>query len=231
MKFKPGLIGGSFSGSVGNITASRNRFGSYLRDRAMPINPNSSRQQAVRSRFQSLAFSWGNDLTQAQRDAWILYGQNVTSKDKNGDDINLTGYNHFQRTNSIVLAGSFPQVDDGPTIFTVAEADPTLAAVVDEAGQEISVTFDNTLGWANEDDAGMQIAMTRPASPGVNFIPPIFRVAGFIDGDSITPPTSPTVFPVPFAVSEDQKVIVQARSVRADGRLSDPFRSTTAVTA
>lgn len=229
MKFKPGILGGSFSGSLGNVVASHNRYGAYLRDRAMPVNPSSSLQQAIRSKFASLAYDWANTLTLAQRTAWNLYASSVTKKDKSGDDIHVTGYNMYLRSNLVVLAGGYTQVDDGPTIFTLAASDAQMAPTISEATQLISVAFDVNLAWLDEDDAGMQISMSKPVSAGRSFIPANIRVAGFIDGDSGTPPTSPQTLACPYVVTEDQLVIVEGRIVRADGRLSEPFRGTTTI--
>jgi hypothetical protein len=152
-------------------------------------------------------------------------------KDALGQDIYLTGYNHFLRSNTVALGGSVAQVNTGPTIFTLADADETMVGTVDEAGQEISVAFNEALPWADEDDALMQISMSRPANPGVEFVPPVARVAGYILGDSVAAPTTPEVLPVPFAVAENQKVIVTGRILRADGRLSGKFQHGSVVTS
>jgi len=230
MKFTSTIFGAA-SGSIGGTTFSRNRFGMYTRIRAIPTNPNSLRQQLVRSRFSFLSKAWGNNLSQAQRNAWNLYASQVTVKDRLGQDINLTGQQMFIRSNSIVVSIPLPIVEDAPTNFTLAETDATLSASISEATQLVSVVFDDTQPWASEDDAGMQISISRPVSPGVSFIPPIFRVAGTLLGDLGVPLTSPQDVTSPFNITAGQKVLVQARIVRADGRLSEPFRITVTAAA
>jgi hypothetical protein len=217
------------SGSEGGTTFSRNRYGMYCRTRAVPVNPNTARQQAVRNLFQQLADFWNSQLSAAQRIAWNLYGSQVTMLDKLGQEIFLTGFNHYLRSNTVVLAAPYPRVDDAPTIFTLAESDGSFAAAISEATQLVSVTFDTNLDWVGEDDAGMLIKMSRPVNAGQTFIPPVFRMAGFIDGDSGTPPTSPQTIACPFVATEGQNVLIEGRIVRADGRLSAPFRDSLSV--
>ena len=230
MKFLAGLLG-ALSGSKGGITASHNRYGAYLRHKAIPVNPNTDRQQAVRSIFQTLSNAWSNVLTSIDRGKWNMYGSIVTMKDKLGQDIHLTGYNHFLRSNSIALLGSVAQVNAGPTIYTLADADETMVGTVDEAAQEISVAFDDTLPWLDESGSLMMIAMSKPANIGCKYVPPTYRIAGFILGDSATPPTTPETMTCPFSVAEGQKVLVAGRIFRADGRLSSMFQKGTVVTA
>lgn len=223
MKWTGGPVIQQASGSVGGNTFSRNRFGQYIRARAIPTNPNTSRQQQFRNLFQTLAVVWSSVLTQVQRNAWNLYGDSVAVKDSLGQDIYLTGFNHFIRSNTVILGASATRVDDGPTIFTLEESDPTIVATISEATQQISLAFDDTLPWADVDGAFMQIQMSRPANVGVQYIPPIYRISDYIPGDSGTPPTSPQTMLTPFAVAEDQKVLVRCRIGGADGRLSAPF--------
>jgi hypothetical protein len=48
---------------------------------------------------------------------------------------------------------------------------------------------------------------------------------------AVIPPTSPKVVPVPFTIAETQKVGIHVRSVRADGRISNPQQLTMVVVA
>lgn len=230
-KFTAGPIIGQISGSIAGNTFSRNRFGPYIRNKAIPVNPSSPFQQSVRNIFSSLATIWSNILTQIQRDAWNVYGFNIPFTGPLGETVFLTGFNHFIRSNSVAVRGAVPEIDSGPTNFTLAETDPTLAMTASEATQLLSIGFDDTLAWVNEDDALMQILMSRPQGPGTAFIASPFRLAGFLLGDATTPLTSPQTLAVPFAVADGQLTSIKARVLRADGRLSDDFRDTAFVAA
>lgn len=230
MKYRFGILGEG-SGSIEGLTFSHNRYGPYVRAKVTGVNPNSARQQAVRSVWQALSNAWNSELSEAERELWRVYADSITVKDSLGRDITLTGYSMFMRTNTVALGGAVAQVNSGPTIFTLAQADETMVGTVDEAGQEISVAFDDTRAWAGEDEALMQIQMSRPVNASVSFIPPVLRIAGYLLGDSGTPLTSPQVLDVPFPVAAGQKVLVVGRVLRADGRLSNHFQHTTSVTA
>ena len=223
MKYLGVLIKGA-SGSLGGLTASHNKYGDYFRGRTTPVNPNSTRQQLVRSIFAGLSNAWSVDLTQTQRNGWNLYGQEVSVIDALGQMIHLTGYCHYLRSNSIALLAGVDRIDEPPTTFILGEPDETMAGTISEATQKVSVAFDDTRAWCSEDNAVMQISMSRPASPGVIWIPKINRVAGYIKGASAEPAQSPVEIAVPFAVVEGQKVTITGRILRADGRLSGPFR-------
>ena len=212
------------SGSIGGTTFSRNRSGAYARNRSNPVDPNTASQQKVRSAVALLAYNWFNVLTATQRAAWALYADNVSVVNRLGDSINLTGYNMYQRTNIPLINADMAEVDSGPTVFTLPDADPTAAIAVSEATQNASITFDNTLDWANEDDAALLVYISRPQNASVNFFKGPYRLAGTVDGDGTTAPTSPATIAVPFPVVEGQKIFCQCRIVRADGRLSNPFR-------
>lgn len=227
-----GIFGsGDARGSQGPVTVSRNRFGLYLRARVAPVNPNSARQQVVRNQFSSNANAWNGTLTQVQRDAWNAFAAVIQRTSSLGATIFWTGFNTYLSSNGAVLQAGGPRVDPGPTMLTLPGSDPAFAAPISEATQLIDVTFDNTLAWANEDDAFLLIAMSKPLPGGREFIGGPFRVAGAIAGDGITPPTSPATLAVPFAVAAGQKVDVQARVIRADGRVSEPFQVSILVAA
>lgn len=220
------LVKGGFtqiSGSVGGWTGSHNRGGLYIRARTIPVNPNTALQQAVRNIVSQLSNLWVDTLTIAQRDAWKLYADNVQVQGPLGDAITLTGLNMYVRSNTARLQAALPRVDAAPTIFDVGDfTNPSFA--LDEPADEVDVTFINTDAWANEDDSSMLVYSSRPVSPSINFFKGPYRFAGKIDGDAITPPTSPAAIALPQGVSAGQRVFLRVAVSRADGRYSNPFR-------
>lgn len=218
-------------GSIGGQVHSRNRYGNYTRARTTPVNPSSARQNVIRAVIGALAQDWSNTLTQAQRDEWEVYADAIVRTNALGAQIKLTGFNHFIRSNSIRMQSADTVIVSGPSLLTLPPQDPVMVGTVDEAAQQISVVFDDTLDWLDQDEGRMYVFMSSPKAAGTNFIGGPFRLAGVIEGDSTTPPTSPTLLAVPFPVAENQEVVVRARISEDDGRLSDLFRSQTSVTA
>lgn len=229
VKFGGGIL--DASGKLGGNVFARNRYGSYVRGLVGPINPNSERQQAIRSKMQSAVEAWRATLTAAERAAWEVYAAAVNWTNRLGETIHLSGYNHFIRSAVSLLQCSAAIITDGPTELTLPEADETMAATISEATQLISVAFDTGLDWVGEDDAYLSVSMSIPNGEGRTFLKQQLRWAGLVAGDSGTPPTSPQTIACPFPVAEGQKVYVEAKIIRADGRVSAPFRDTTAIAA
>lgn len=223
MKFKSALITEG-SGSIGGLTASHNRGGQYLRARAIPVNPSSAYQQAVRGFLAQLTSIWRDTLTPLQRTAWDNYAEQVAIPDRLGEPRNAGGLAHYIRSNVPRLQCALPRVDDGPTSYNLgAFSNPTFGSFA-AATQDFSLGFDDGDAWANEDDAGMIVYGSADQSPSRNYFQGPYRFAAVVLGDSVTPPTTPATIDLPFAVVVGNTTHVYVRVTRADGRLSSPFR-------
>lgn len=227
VKFGGGIL--DASGSVGGNVFSRNRYGNYVRSRIKPVNPNSPRQQEIRGILGGLVDEWLNSLTTDQRAAWNQYAANISWNNRLGESVKLSGFNHFTRANTLRLLNSLSIVEDGPTTYTLPGADETATATIASSTGKISVSFDNTAGWANEAEGFMAVQMSIPQSAGRAFLRPQWRMAGFINGSTPTPPTSPALLDVPWEVETGQVCMVRLRIVRADGRASMPFFRTVTI--
>jgi len=223
MKFLP-TIGAKLSGSLGGITASHNSGGSYFRQRATPVNPGTTQQQAVRNAMSQLASAWVTVLNASQRNAWETYSANVPLIDSLGQQITVGGLAMYQRSNVPRLQAGLSRIDSAPTIFNLGDFTEPTAAGGTLPG-DLDVTFDDSDAWVDEDDAALIVLMSRPQNASINFFKGPYRLAGTIDGDSTTPPTSPATLTAPFTFSADQKVFLQYRVSRADGRLSSAQRN------
>jgi hypothetical protein len=202
---------------------SHNRYGYYLRNRVKPTNPSSPRQQEIRTILAECSQRWSGTLTSDQRAGWDVYAANIARYNRIGSTIYLTGHAMYVSCNSARIYAGLDAVDNAPTILTMPEADGSLAAAASEATQKLAITFDDTRDWCSEEDAAMTIQMSMPSGAGTNYNMGPFRHAGVILGNS-TPPSSPASLDVPWPVAENQLITVQARIVRADGRLTQPFR-------
>lgn len=229
VKFGGGVT--QMAGSIGGTTFARNRSGNYARAKTKPVNPSSARQNVIRAAIAFLTQRWNQDVTAVQRTAWAAYGSAVTMKNRLGEDINLSGFNHYIRSNSILKQQAITLIDAGPTTLALPEQDPTLAITASAATQLVSVGFDDTLDWLDEDGAYLFVFCGTPQLATRDFFAGPWRFMDKIDGDSVTPPTTPTTMTAPFTLTEDQKIWVYARIARDDGRLSEPFRADVVVAA
>jgi len=212
------------SGSIAGTTFARNRYGAYARNRTIPINPSTPAQNKIRGTAANLKAAWINDLTANERAAWDEYAANVSMVNRLGESVNLSGYNHFCRTNAALLYQDLAVIEAAPKEFSVGEQDPTLAVAGTADDQKIQVTFDDALAWANEVGGYMLLQMGKPQNPTVNFFKGPWKTIGKISGAAVAP-TSPVELSGAFVISAGQRIFVQARIIRKDGRLSAPFRA------
>lgn len=229
VKFGGGII--QMSGSIAGNTFARNRYGNYMRARTKPVNPNSERQQEVRTVITYLAERWAETLTGDQRDAWGVYASSVSMKNKLGETINLSGFNHYIRSNAYLCRRGETIVDDGPINYTLPEKDPTLYITTEVHEQRFNIHFDDTMAWAKETGAWLFMLQGRPQNPQRNFFAGPYRgvkdKAGVDDTGISTPEQSTNL----WVVGEGQKVWYQLRIQRIDGRISEPWTIQSTVVA
>lgn len=223
MLFRP-LLGTDLSGSVGGITASHNRGGTYFRNRAIPTNPNTVFQTAVRGAVSQLSTAWGDDLSQAQRDGWEAYGAAVGVQNRIGETIFLTGQQMYIRSNVPAIQAEEARQDTAPTTLNLGSfSDPSITSIT-ASSSTLLLAFTPGDDWVNEDNSNLHLFVSRGHSATRLYPNVSMRFAGLINGNLSTPPTSPGSFTIPFVVAAGQRVFVQGRILRADGRLSTLFR-------
>jgi len=181
------------SGSVNGMTYSRNRFGQYARNRAVPVNPNSTNQVAVRSAFGGAAVIW-KTLDQAVRDGWEAYAAGTPEVNAIGDVIYLTGLNMFARYQS--LFDRHGEVLTGPPLLPGKATLSNLTANISGNDDDFEVAFSGAQDW-NADGGFLLVQISRPLNKTINFFKGPFRNAGKIDG-AATPVSSPQTLTYPW---------------------------------
>jgi len=156
-------MGGQLSGSVGGVVASHNKGGQYLRNRSVPVNPNSAAQQAVRATFSAAALSW-SDLTTVQREAWEAYAVETPVLNRLGESITVSGFNMYCR------AASFVNRVAPATSVAAAPATPGLISL----GPDLTVVLSAADGITITDPAAEAngvfiVQVGPPVSFGVKF--------------------------------------------------------------
>lgn len=223
IKFGPGIL--DARGSIGGVTFSKNSTSHYIRARVKPVNPNTERQDDVRSAMAFCTDRWSQTVTNAQRLAWNDYAAGVAMKNKLGEAVYLSGFNHYLRGNVLRKTFGWPLVDAGPVILELPAQDPALAITASEATQQIEVTFDDTMDWDNETGGYMVMFQGKPQNPQRNFFGGPWRMCHAVQGVTAAPVASPVLATVAYAIAELQRQWLYARIIRADGRLSEPFRA------
>lgn len=242
MKYTPIFADGA-SGSVGSLVASRNRSGPYFRRRAIPVNPNTIRQQAVRSIFATLVNLWTSTLTASQRTAWDTYAANTPLVDGLGAPAYVTGQNQYVRSNVPRLQYFGTRVDDAPTMFNLGEPPTSIVVTtlgtldalgVNMAGDALSTTIGISGGAS--DDGDMVLSIGAPINPSRTFSKGPYQVAATA---AITATDTEEAFSTMFtALTSDngdptagEVRPVRIRNVYDDGRLSQELKALVPVVA
>jgi hypothetical protein len=230
MKYKSQVIAAG-SGSVAGCVFSRNRYGPYIRNRSLPVNPNSSFQQTVRSNFSLLATAWNVDLDAAERAAWDAYAAAVPRVNSLGDPIFTTGLNWYIAINTMRLNQGIARLDAAPILFNMTGLAPIDLITADVSSQNLSVGFTVTDEW-NADDGYLFVYMGPPQNESHTFFKGPFRFAALLAGDTAIPLTSPQVIsPIPFVIGLGQRVFTRVVATAPDGRISTPQITSVLATA
>ena len=227
VKFGGGII--QASGSIAGVTHARNRFGNYIRPRTKPVNPRSSLQTVIRSAMSLFAERWSSTLTADQRSEWNAYASAVAVKNRLGESVYLTGFNHYVRYNIPVAQAGGPKQDEGPETLALAEKDAKFAISASEATQQITFTIDDTLPWRSVDGSTIILYQGKPQLATRNFFAGPWQYCSYLQkGDP-----SGTAKAAKFALVEGQKIWCYGRICYGptDPRLSDPFTAACVVGA
>ena len=229
VKYGGGIV--QMSGSIAGNTYARNRYGNYVRARTKPTNPKTDLQTAVRNAMAAVTTRWAATLTGAERTAWNLYGASVAMKNKLGENTNMSGFNHYIRSNVPLFQLGETPVDAGPTTFEMPPGDGTFAISISEAAQLIVLTFDDTDPIWDLPGNFLMVYCGSPQNPQRNFFAGPWRLAGSLQGDAVAPPVTTDTVACPFVCTELQRVWCYARIGLADGRISEPFTCSCVVAA
>jgi len=165
IKFSVGIA--AASGKVGGNVFSRNGSGAYLKTFAMPVNPNTSKQQAVRAAFAVQVAAW-RGLSAAQQQAWKDIASQYPSQDALGNKIQYSGQQLFIKLNqNLTTAGqsglSSPKI---PQSFTVMSLDSfaisTTAGLLTEADVDVSAVGAATEAFILTVTPGLSGGITSP---------------------------------------------------------------------
>lgn len=220
VKYGGGII--QQSGSIAGNTYARNRYGNYVRSRTKPVNPNTARQVQMRSVIAYLTEYWYETVSGTQRTGWGNYADAVAMKNKLGETIKLSGFNHFIRSNAIRNMQHMAIIAEPPADGTLPDKDSFFALDADSSPQTLTITMNLGMTWLSETGSFMHIRQGRPQNKTRNFFAGPYRNVGMILGSS-TPWTTPVPFTPVFPIADGQRQWVSGRISRVDGRLTEMF--------
>lgn len=221
VKYGAGIV--QISGSIAGDVHARNRFGNYIRPRTKPVNPQSERQVAARARVAFAAEYWHNDLSSLQRGLWDTYAAAIAMKNRLGETIHLTGFNHFIRSNTANMQAGPGIQEAAPTILSLPEKDVVLQCTEEDIAQQAFTFVCDTSGWAPNGDPKLAIFVYvgQAQLASRNMFAGPWRYMNYIDATMGAAGTASFNSPYPFATG--QKVWFKARVLTAQRRLSEPW--------
>jgi len=138
-KIKLGQIVAQASGSVGGTVFSHNRFGAYIRNRSIPVQPESTPQINRRNYLGAASANWST-LSPTNRMAWKVWAENNPITDNLGDKRVMDGHQAYTRLSTRLRA--IPWVSGNtPPVLPAPAALKTCTAVISAALQTIVFTF------------------------------------------------------------------------------------------
>lgn len=126
VKFGPTVIGAR--GTISGTIFSANKAGPFARGWSKGADPHSALQTIQRGRYASISASW-RDLTQPQRDDWILYADDPAQELTNslGETYFASGFNWYVHVNQNLDAADEARRDDAPTLIRSAPPQITIS--------------------------------------------------------------------------------------------------------
>jgi hypothetical protein len=156
---------------VNGHVVSKNRYGSYIRTKVTPVNPQTVGQQAARNNLATNSQNW-RGLTEDQRQGWIDAAANFPFTDIFGNIKFLSGQALYVKLNNNLVNAGQAAIDTAPAPVAI----PALNSITLTAAAGIpavSLAYDPTPVPA---DFALFIEMTPNVTPGKTFVKNLFRL-------------------------------------------------------
>lgn len=219
-------------GKIGSIVFSKNRHGHYIREDKTHINVDALRAAGLIGIFRDISLYWKNILLDAERSKWNQWARNSPLTNTLGETYHITGINAFIRTNVIFRTVSGGTHTTPPTLFGQGKRLILTQSgfIINSSTQEFIINSSTDIdGWnINLPDDYVIIYMGTAQTPGTNFFKQPYKILTWLEGDAI-PPTFPFIVPMPFLVSQYEKVWVALQHLDPTGLIST--RSIAVITA
>ena len=169
----PGPLAAAVSGSIGGVVFSRNRGGAYVRNRSIPVDPNTQSQQNVRSILATQSASWA-DQTDAVRAAFANWAVQNPVINALGNSILLSGQQAFVQLNARLALNGDTLLTE-PPIINAPDGLASLVLDADIGVGDVDLTFTVTPTPAN---VKLWILAAVVNSAGVKYVRNLFRFIG-----------------------------------------------------
>lgn len=209
--------GGQIKGSIGGTTYQQGPYGTVMRNRTVPVNPNTGRQVRVRTAMAFCSNEWLN-MSSGDRIGWESYAANTPWLNALGDTVILPARQHFLRR--ATLQYSILQLLAQPIVIDPAPPaapglPPTVALTVaaDVSASTVIITAETPEPIATE---SLIVEWTENVPPTRNYYNGPFTRT-FVE---IGAPTLPTTIATGLTLLLGYQTILRTRYIDASGRTS-----------
>lgn len=158
----------NISGKAGGSVYAHNRGGSYVRNFAVPSNPQTEAQQNARARFGVLSSLW-RQLSLENQEAWRQAAQNFPVKNPFGDERILSGIALHQQLNRNLGLVQAPSISN-PPVPTGAGSfmSPNVTASVETTTGVATISVEAANAGMEPTDTRVLVYATPSLSAGIN---------------------------------------------------------------
>jgi hypothetical protein len=223
-----GVAGVDMRNKLNGSVFSKNRYGSYVRTKVTPVNPQTTAQQAARNRLSTNSQAW-RGLTEDQRQSWIDAAVNFPFTDIYGNTKILSGQALYVKLNNNLNQIGLPSLTDAPAPVALPAIE-TLSAAVSVGGDTNTLTFTPTPLPA---DVYMVVQATGNVTPGKNFVKNLYRFITYFIPTDVSPQNIDSVYKTIHGNPvEDQKIFYRVFMVSGiTGQAGIPVQTSTIVAA
>lgn len=245
MKFTSSL-GLIVSGSMSGVTGSHNKGGQYFRQRSVPTNPNTARQQTVRSVFGAAVQSWSDSLSEPARESWRGYAEQVEVTDSLGLTKQLSGQQWYVGMATLIgqinafdllQSGNLPDFDSSAPAVANTGAPPGVVttATLDATTPPGLLTLTGSMEDESPVAGTVILFIGPPVTPGTRFYKGPYQLAtidtiaqGVNQWTAVADMGDPEEWAtdiVPTPATIGAFFPIRVRILYEDGRLSQEFRT------
>lgn len=175
-KIKYSALVSDMRNKLNGSVMSKNRYGSYVRNKVTPVNPQTQYQQAARQQLGAFSSQY-RGLTVAQRNSWINGGINFPFTDIFGDVRHLSGQTLFVKLNTNLINAGGSSIDSAPVPVGIPELAVDAVTATVAAGELTALSIDVTETTV---PAGFALVVyaTPPTPASIQFVKNRYRMIG-----------------------------------------------------
>lgn len=209
MKIKYSALVSDMSGKLNGSVATKNRYGSYLRNKVTPVNRKTTYQLAVRAIFTLATQAW-RSLTASERSQWNAGATNFSRTNIFGDIRNLSGFNLFVKLNSNLQNVGEAQITVCPLPVSV-DSVVLDSVTIDNSSQSVTIASATPIGT----NSAVELYATAGLSAGKNFVASEFRKIATLTSSDTFPYVASADYLAKFGVvpAAGTKVFIKAKSI------------------